>query len=127
MKKRRTPSYYLGASNNCLNFDIPRIELFIFDHFCLIFEECTLGHDRLGMIRRQVFHLSLRAKQKANYTSNRECKSSRNTITDFPDDDSNEPLSHFVDECCMDENELSRNGKHFKRDAIEGIHARTKE
>uniref|UniRef100_A0A1I8ENY1 RhoGEF domain-containing protein n=1 Tax=Wuchereria bancrofti TaxID=6293 RepID=A0A1I8ENY1_WUCBA len=67
------------------------------------------------MIRRQVFHLSLRAKQKANYTSNRECKCSRNTITDFPDDDSNEPLLHFVDECCMDENELSRNGEHFKR------------
>ncbi|VIO88460.1 RhoGEF domain containing protein [Brugia malayi] len=74
------------------------------------------------MIRRQVFHLSLRAKQKANYTSNRECKSSRNTITDFPDDDSNEPLSHFVDECCMDENELSRNGKHFKRRQIEVLH-----
>ncbi|MCP9256959.1 RhoGEF domain-containing protein [Dirofilaria immitis] len=69
-------------------------------------------------MRRQVFHLSLRTRRRPNYASNREFKPSRSITTSTPFlDDSNEPLLHFVDETCIDDNDNDndRNDGHFKR------------
>lgn len=87
------------------------------DHFTLyslgLLCEIYRRRDRLGMIRRQVFHLSLRTRRRRGYVSNREFKPNRATTTTFLDD-SSEPLLHFVDESCIDEDE-DRSGGHFKR------------
>lgn len=65
------------------------------------------------MIRRQVFHLSLRAKRRSDCMSNREFKPNRKSVDDFLSD-SNEPLLKFVDKCCIDKDGEKSRG-HFKR------------
>ncbi|EFO16491.1 hypothetical protein LOAG_12016 [Loa loa] len=107
--------YFFGKKNPPPNNDIHLCYLHsATDHF-IGFANCKMytGIERSGMIRRQVFHLSFRTKRRPDHVWNRECKSNRSTDAFL--DDSNEPLLHFVDECCIDNNLDKTNGGHFKR------------